>query len=244
MYLKFRQGFCKNRLVWRILMHGSSRPRIVRSLARNQTQDFKSRIVRSTYGFSNELLNWFGDLKWWDLWPICYLNSFRKPAVLVISGFAHSCQPSGRCSIICALVQQLLRPRSYSPWSRLSSSLGLDNPNCFFFKGTACVSSRCIRFKVFSSRFPWVFSMGFVLFFIQKEWIPSVDTGFMKRSNANDTGSNEASWKYFAEVRFHRRGSLRFDPRGALSFSTNDGCQSPSRASWHLSHTLPVALII
>ena len=50
MYLKFRQGFCKNRLV-RANPDGSSRPRIVRRLARNQTQDFKSHIVRSTYGF-------------------------------------------------------------------------------------------------------------------------------------------------------------------------------------------------
>ena len=51
MYLKFRQGFCKNRLVW-ANPDGSSRPRIVRTgLARNQTQDFKSCIVRSTYGF-------------------------------------------------------------------------------------------------------------------------------------------------------------------------------------------------
>ena len=67
MYLKFRQGFCKNRLVW-ANPDGSSRPRIVRRLARNQTQDFKSRIVRSTYGF--QMNCWFGDLKWWDLWPI------------------------------------------------------------------------------------------------------------------------------------------------------------------------------
>ena len=51
MYLKFRQSFCKNRLVW-ANPDGSSRPRIARrGLARNQTQDFKSCIVRSTYGF-------------------------------------------------------------------------------------------------------------------------------------------------------------------------------------------------
>ena len=174
-----------------------------------------------------------------------YLNSFRKPAVLVISGFAHSCQPSGRCSIICALVQQLLRPRSYirrdhdclPPWVLTIQTVLLQRH---------CVcSSRCIRFKVFSSRFPWVFSMSFILFFIQKEWIPSVDTGFMKRSNANDTGSNEASWKYFAEVRFHRRGSLRFDPRGALSFSTTMDVSLPHvHLGTFLTRCLHVALII